>query len=335
MSKKIFFVRLTLFLGLFFSILFSAYSIYYKIHFLDFSFTQQKKTPVWTIEAHLNFKPVDNNVRVVFSKVTPSDNFKILDESIIAKGYNVEETEDNYIVKSTSKKLAQDIYYRTLIYDMKALSYVSVNNAPEELTLPILDDEMMRLAQEIILLSQEEEGDAVQKILTVVNKDTPNEIVHNFIPERSNLKEKAERVIDLLAINGISSKLIRGVKLAEEKKAVSPDVMLEVYDQEQKQWVVYDIETGIKGFPDNFIAFQRGKNSLVDVSGGVDSTIKYSVQKSLNSSFSMAKHRAKNLKHEKLFSFSIYNLPIEQQNALKWLTVFPLAIFIIVIFHNK
>ena len=56
--------------------------------------------------------------------------------------------------------------------------------------------------------------------------------------------------------------------------------------------------------------------------------------KSLSSSFKMAGHRAKLANQENSFAYSIYNLPLNQQNALKWLMIFPLAILVVVLMRN-
>ena len=87
-----------------------------------------------------------------------------------------------------------------------------------------------------------------------------------------------------MALENIPARLIRGVHLVEGKKSVSADVMIEAYNQNDKKWHVYNIETGQTGLPADFVAFQKGSASLVDVIGGGDSVIKYSVLKSLNSS---------------------------------------------------
>mgnify|MGYP000762536037 FL=1 len=48
----------------------------------------------------------------------------------------------------------------------------------------------------------------------------------------------------------------------------------------------------------------------------------------------MAGHRAE-LSHSKSwFDYSIYNLPLNEQNTLKWLMIFPLAILVVVLMRN-
>jgi hypothetical protein len=111
-------------------------------------------------------------------------------------------------------------------------------------------------------------------------------------------------------------------------------VFLEVY--QDNQWSVYNPVTGKQGVPENFVILQRGEKSLIDVKGGENSTILFSVLKSVRNSFHLAGKRAEDTKDKTFLKFekSIYNLPLEQQNNLKWLMIFPLAILIIVILRN-
>ena len=335
MFKKMIFVRFFLTLGLLISLIFAGLNIFYKMNYLDFSFTPQKKTPVWRVEAHLTFTPTANESKITFARPNKNSHFKILDESIIAKGFQTQTTDSSFIVTGTSKKQEQDLYYRLLIYDVKdQLSFNEEQNEPIVST-PVLDDETMLIAKEILSQAEAFGGEnQVQKLISFINQNEANELTYSYFPPHLNLKEKAEKLIDLLALQNIPARLVRGIMLEEGKKTLSPDVMIEVYNKEQKGWQVFDIQTAQEGAPLNFIAFQKGSASLFDVTGGKDSAIKYSVLKSLNSSFSMAKYRAKNAGKELFFNYSIYNLPIDQQNALKWLMVFPLAILLVVILRN-
>ena len=88
------------------------------------------------------------------------------------------------------------------------------------------------------------------------------------------------------------------------------------------------------GLPKNWVIFQRGGVSLLDVRGGEDSKVMFSVLKSVATPMKMAEHRAK--ANEKLmgYKYSIYTLPILEQNTLKWLMIFPLAILVVVIMRN-
>ena len=91
--------------------------------------------------------------------------------------------------------------------------------------------------------------------------------------------------------------------------------MLQAYID--NQWKTYNLKDGAKGLPENFVIFQRGGESLIDVMGGENSVIKFSVMKSVTSSLSLASRRAKLAGQKSLFDYSIYNLPLAEQNTLK------------------
>ena len=334
MFKKIFSVRIWLTIGLICSMVLAGWHIYYKVQFWGFDLTPNQQTPVWTIESHLTFKPTEKPLQVSFFRPDRTGTYKILDETIVAKDYHIEETSEKYILTAQPRKRNQSIYYRILIYDNEESRGKIKDETPPPVQTPMFDDTTRPIAQQIITLSQEMNGNPVQQLIRLLNCPIPNETVIAFMPERKNSRTTAERLIDLLALQKIPARIVRGMILEEGKKTTVPDVMLEAYDVPNKRWITYDIQTGQMGIPENFIVLQRGGKSLVDVRGGVDSLIKYSVLKSVNSSLGMARHRAKAVSQEKLFSFSVYNLPIDQQNALKWLMIYPLAILIVVILRN-
>lgn len=72
----------------------------------------------------------------------------------------------------------------------------------------------------------------------------------------------------------------------------------------------------------------------MDVEGGENSSVQFSVLKSIHSSFNLAGKRAELAKQKSSFEYSIYNLPLKEQNTIKWLSIFPLAILVIVLMRN-
>src|SRR5574344_1737808 len=108
--------------------------------------------------------------------------------------------------------------------------------------------------------------------------------------------------------------------------------MLEAYVRDK--WRLYNIQTAQVGMPENFIILQRGNHSLLDIEGGKNSSVKFSVIKSISQSLNLAGKRAKMADQQSRFEYSIFNLPLMEQNTLKWLMIFPLAILVIVLMRN-
>lgn len=334
MLKQIFSVRKILSIFLLLSIAYAVYCIYYKVEYWGFHFAPRQNADIWSIEAHISFDPTGEPIKV--SLTTPRDNdaFKILEENVIAEGYRVRKNKasSRLILSSEAKSEPQNIYYKIQLFDNIDTRGKVRASAPEEPQAPVFDEQKMAAAKQLLQLAQKQEGDTVSQIIRLLNEEPLQPAVQSYLPVKLNQQIMVEIITDLLALKKIPSRTARGFRLQESKKSLTPDLMIEAYID--GLWKIYDIKTGKKGLPDNFILFQRGGQSLIDVEGGENSVIRFSVLKSITSSMKLAGKRAKISDQEQLYEYSIYNLPLAQQNTLKWLSIFPLAILIIVLMRN-
>ena len=334
MLKKIISVRGILTILLLLSVAAAAMATYYKIVYWGFSFRPQDKSDVWTVDAHVSFKPTGDPIEVSLSTPRISKEYKILSADVVAPGYNVKTDEKNHrvIMQSAARAVKQDVYYRIMIYDNEDTSGKEVSDRPADVKVRYDDEQQKEMVKAIWTLAEAKDGETkAQKLISVLNKQPLPPEVDSFLPVQKNPQIMAEKIIFLLNAKNIPARVVRGVKLSENKRATGADLMVEAY--EGSKWKIYDINTGKSGLPKSFVIFQRGGNSLLDVAGGYDSKVKFSVIKSVVSSFKMAGSRAK-YENSRWFDFTIYNLPSLEQNTLKWLMIFPLGILLIVLMRN-
>ena len=332
--KKMFSVRggLTVFLAV--SVLFALVMTWYKIAVWGFSFKPTEKSDVWTVDAHISFVPSGQPIEVSLATPRSVGAYRILSEDAVAKGYEVTKDEKNHrlIMTSKARSAKQDLYYRIKLYDNEDTTGKVWADKPAKVQKPQFESEQQKqMVDEIWALADEKEGSKAKRIIELLNEESLAPVVDTFLPVKKTPKIMADKVIWLLSTKGVPARIVRGVKLAEKKHAASADIMLEVY--EGSKWQVYNIETGAMGLPKDFVLFQRGDVSLLDVSGGYNSSIKFSVVKSVISSFKMANSRAK-YENSRLFDYTIYDLPSLEQNILKWLMIFPLGILLVVVLRN-
>lgn len=334
MLKKLASVRVILSFLLLLSVVYAGYCIYYKVEYWGFHFTPKQNANVWSIEAHISFEPTGEPIKVSLTTPRSNDAFKILEENVVAEGYKIRKNKaaSRLILSSAAKAEPQDIYYKILLFDNIDTRGKIRSAAPSAPKAPVFDEQKLAAARQILQLAQKQEGDSVSQIIRLLNEEPLQPAVQAYLPVKSNQQIMVEIITDLLALKKIPSRTARGFRLQESKKSLSPDLMIEAYLD--GSWRIYDIKTGKKGIPDNFVLFQRGGQSLIDVEGGENSVIKFSVLKSITSSMKLAGKRAKISNQEQRFEYSIYNLPLAQQNTLKWLSIFPLAILIIVLMRN-
>ena len=330
--KSLITIRFILTLCLLASCIFAGYNIYYKVKYWGFSFAPHERTDIWTIEADVSFTANGEPIKISLAKPQSSNEYKILDEDIVAPGYKTKIDKDRVILSSAAREGEQNVYYRILLFDNEGSKGKMASPAPKTPEKPIYSEQEQAIAKEILALANKQEGDTAQQLIRLFNKVPPEPTVTAFIPMKKSSKAIAENISKLLAYKGIPSRLARGIKLEEEKTAFAPDLMLEAYID--NRWKLYDLTTGKIGLPKDFIIIQRGGTSLLDVAGGEDSSIKFSVLKSVTNTFNLAGKRAKLSNEQQAYDHSIYNLPVNQQSAIKWLMVFPLAILVIAVVRN-
>ena len=330
---KIFSVRSVLSFLLVLSLGYASFCCYYKIKYWGFSLSPKEMTDIWTVEAKVSFEANGGDVSVVLSTPSNHDNFEILSEEIVAKNYMVKQDNVNNVLefKGSNKSGKQNLYYRLNIYDDFNKEPKGVM-APQKIERPILSDDEKMQVSKIWELAELQEGDKVQKIIKTVNAEMNNPSMSLVLPLNYTPKEFAEKIIQILSYKRIPARIARAIKLEEGKKTDKPDIMLEVYFKDK--WVLYDLNTAGIGLPKNWVVFQRGGVSMLDVHGGEDSKVLFSVLKSVATPLKMAEFRAKNHKFLVPYEYSVYSLPIFEQNTLKWLMIFPLAILMVVIMRN-
>lgn len=332
MLKKFTSVRFILSILLVLSIAFAAYSIYYKVEYWGFNLAPKQNSDVWTIEAHISFEPNGEPIKVSLTTPQNSAAYKVLEENVVATGYKIKKTGERMVLSAPAQENPQDIYYRVMLFDNIDTRGKTKAPRPKKPQMPVMEEQRLAAAKQILAIAGKQPGDSVNQVIRLLNQVPPEATVQSYLPLKKTQTEMAAQLRDLLAIKGIPTRVVRGFKLEENKKSFNPDLMLEAYID--NQWKVYDIKTGDKGLPENFVVFQRGGTSLIDVEGGDNSSIKFSVIKSVTSSISLAGRRAKLAGQKSRFDYSIYSLPLAEQNTLKWLAIFPLAILVIVLMRN-
>lgn len=338
MLRKLCSTRVVLTILLLLSLAYASFSIYYKIAYWGFNFTPKQNSDIWTVEAHINFEPTGEPIKITLTTPKSSEQFKVLEENVTAEGYKSKKihTKDSASTRmritSPAREGIQDIYYRVMLFDnvdTKGKTYASQPRAPQK---PVLDEQGEAVVKQIIALAKKQEGNRVVQVIKLLNKVPADPAVQTYLPVKKTPKDLIDAIRTILSYQGIPSRIVRGFKLEENRKSFNPDLMLEAYLN--NKWMLYNIATAEKGLPDSFVLFQRGGESLIDIEGGQNSSVKFTVLKSITSSMNLAGKRAKLTGQKSWFDYSIYNLPLSEQNTLKWLTIFPLAILVIVLIRN-
>jgi len=99
---------------------------------------------------------------------------------------------------------------------------------------------------------------------------------------------------------------------------------LQIYNGDQ--WLTFDPQTAEQGVPENLLLWRQGSESLLDVVGGDNSEVSFSMLRQTVPALQLATMQAES---SGLGFLSFYELPIEEQSMFRMLLLLPLGALIV------
>ncbi|MEK6596273.1 MAG: UUP1 family membrane protein, partial [Pseudomonadota bacterium] len=225
----------------------------------------------------------------------------------------------------------QTAYYRLSVYEMDPITGTVTSDLPSEPEKPEFDEVLKTAATTLLDQVRSKSANTeifTRELISTLNSNAPSQNQRLLLNDQSSEDYKTHLIINLLALEGISARIVRGLYLKDGRRRQSLSNFVEVYIG--GQWLLFNQDSGESGEPKNFLIWQRGDQSLLDVVGGRNSQISFSIIKNVHSTRNLVVRDGMN-KQAGLVDFSIYSLPIEQQNAFKMILLLPIGALIVVI----
>ncbi len=314
----------------------------YKNRVLHFPLFTDKTIPVWTVESHITFEPTSKDVEVSLAIPGNQSNLAIARETQLSgKEYqfniveNVPHKEHRRAIwKASGVDGKQDILYRTSVYDVsqRRLEFykADIPDVPVELS----EEQLVAVKEIVKNINVDPKKDKIAFIDALLDVISEKELQPQAVLLLGSKPTKDKRLKlaqTILATLDIKSVLAKGFELDKSKKKQKLTSVLCVGNE--SKWSFFIFGTDSHKLPPRFLFWQRGGNSLLDVTGGKDVKIRISVLKENRSAGAFAVDTASNHK-SMLVNFSIYSLPISQQSTFKKLLMVPLGALIVVLLRN-
>jgi hypothetical protein len=315
-------------------------SAVYKNQVLGFPFLPEGKVDVWTIEAKITFTANGGPVTVTLNGADNGGNMVVLDQETVGEKYlfTRERGSDGVsqaVWKKDSAKGSQVIFYRVSAYHRGALTAMDPAPAPLTDQDRILFNGAAEEAANLVVKQIQEQGGkdpvAITRSLLAMINGADKQSIQLLLQNRKEYGGLQELSRGLLAQAGVHAVTIKGLFLDQDKKGQKLANMLKVYDGEK--WQIIDPKTGELRTNENFLLWQTGDEPLYEVEGGTGSKLSFTTNSSkvLSSRASLA--AGKNT-GAMLIDFSIYSLPLAEQNTFKLLLLIPLGALVVVILRN-
>jgi hypothetical protein len=291
---------------------------------------------VWTIEAKIDFTATGDPVTASLALPKTQSNVEVLNEVFSSSGYGFtfasDEGHERAVWTRRQASGHQSLYYKLDVYQ-KDLSPFSEE---EEFSLLAEGPDWsgarkgaLRSAAEALIersrnLSSEAKSFASQLILKFNDPQSSDaKIIKDSIPGSSNV----ERLLDLFAYADLPAHIVRGIYLEDDRSRIQASELIEFFDG--KRWLIVHPQTGRIGLPKNFLIWQQGDKSMLDVVGGRNSRVSFSVLANDVPARDVALTLEEN-KAGSLADYSIYSLPIAQQSVFKFILLVPIGTLVVI-----
>lgn len=309
----------------------------YKHFALGFPLLPDEKVAVWTIESKIEFEA--NGAPVLMSLALPDSQagIEIVNENFTTSGYGfaeIEQPDGSRRAQWTRREAdgRQTLYYRLQIFP------AALNQAPDVITPPSPvppEFDSARAASASALLDEIHAVSAnnetfVTQLLRALTVEPLSQNAAFLLGENRSPAYVAETALQLLSLSGIPNRIVRGLVLEEGRRRQKLVDLIEVWDEDE--WKIFDPATALPGKPADFVIWRRGDVSLLDVEGGRNSQVTFSILRSYRPARDVALSNAVD-NRAALVDFSIYSLPVEEQNAFKTILLVPIGTLVVAIFR--
>ena len=312
----------------------------YKNQVLGFSFLPESRVSVWTVEAKITFTAEqDTPITVTLNAADNTSNMVVLQQETVGEKFlfTKEKNEEGTDVGVWRKERGtgkQTIYYRVSAYRRGATT--PMDPLPASLDTAQLTFQGAAREAATLLLKQirQDVGDDPLRLTTRLLQALQTAEKQSALVLRNSEKSYGGRlplILGLLHEAGIHAQEVKGLLLSGDTRNRKLVSLLQVYHV--NKWQLIDPETHEVRTNDNFVLWTTGKDPLLTVSGGTNESIHFSS----SASKVLASHAAITAGKSSgamLIDFSIYSLPLAEQNTFKLLLLIPLGALVVVILRN-
>lgn len=314
---------------------------WFKVTRLGLPLLPTEKANVWTVEARIEFKARRNTaVKLRFFIPRKPLGFTVVDENFVSGNYGLT-TEDDGLHRTAEWAVREVKGYQVLYYRIHlSRESIAAQPMPQDgatvpaIYAPEMPGAISSAAQSLMGEVRSKSADAktfVRELLSRLNSPTADA---NIILLRQGMEDPVDwvsRVNTLLANADIVSRMTQLLILKDGIKHGVLTPWLEVYDG--KQWIPMDPETGEPGMPDDSVVWTVGNAPLLDLVGGKNAKVEFSISERAQDRTLVAEQRARQM-GSRLMEYSLFSLPVSVQNVYRVLLMVPVGAFLIVVLRN-
>ena len=323
-------VLITLLVGL--GILITAYQIFV----LGIPLTEDETDDLWNIDARVEFQANPREPVKLQMFVPPlNQDYVSLNESFISNNYGVSinRADGNRKVTWSARRASgkETLYYRLVLTKRYSGEQAKAKG-------PIFRDSILvegaeKIAADALLAPIRQHSADVETFISETIKrvnNTRDDNVKLLLGGDSSTANKAKAIELLLSIAHVPMERLHTIRLAADIQQ-SPELWLRSFNGEK--WLYFNPESGEQGLPDDRLVWWIGDDDLIDLEGGKQAQVSFSLSSSEMNAIRLAKLTDENTDADFL-EYSLYGLPLQTQQTFMIMVMIPIGVLVILILRN-
>lgn len=285
---------------------------------------------VWQVEAKVEFEPLGNTPATV-DLVIPDEQpgFFQLSQTTASIGYGstyIKKDNGSYIEWTKRNPVGlQTLYYRgEFLSDQNAETSSMVVPSIPEVVIP---EPYATAVGELASMARERSSNPFSFTVQVISELERQEEMRTLLLQHFN---RAELILNILHYAKVPARIVHVLDLEDGRRNRTLVERIAVF--EGTHYEIFDPRTGTSGIRDNQLIWNSNGGSLLDVQGGQNAHLSFSI---IKNSVPVAKAGVLKVMTEKaqgndVVSLSIESLPLEEQSLFKGILLLPIGVLIVV-----
>jgi len=285
-----------------------------------------EEQPVWMVEARIDFNAANDAVLASLNIPDQPPGFRILNEQAASPGYGFSVVEKAGIRRAEWSKRnvsgPQTLYFKVQLVPDPEAQPSPPKQAPKTQKL-FWEEPQATAVREILHQARERSStpeSMTRELIHLMQPDTRTQNTTLLIAEENYL----ELLVNMLNHAGIPARTADGLKLEDARRRQKLTTVLQIYNG--NEWLTFNPRTAEQGVPENLLLWRQGAVSLLDVVGGANSEVSFSILRQTIPALQLA---TMEFSTAGLGFLSFYELPIEEQSMFRMLLLLPLGALVV------
>ncbi|SHE92637.1 Inactive transglutaminase fused to 7 transmembrane helices [Modicisalibacter ilicicola DSM 19980] len=305
-----------------------AVTIYRHVAF-EVPWAPGEQRQVWEVEAQVNFIADGGPAKVSLALPSNQQGFRVLTENTASSGFGLSFLDDEEGRRAQwatrDAKGSQQLYYSVQLL-------VAPEAAPPDIEPPSPAPDISwerpydTAAEGAISRAYRQSADAftfARELVRAFSGDRQDENARLLLTQF----DRPSLLVRLLNQADIAAREINGLMLEDGRRRQTLTTWIQVFNEEG-DWVIINPTNGEQGRPDNLLLWGAGDQAVLEVQGGSDSQVTFSMLQH-NEPASVAVRNQ--LADDTLLNFSIHSLPLEEQSLFKTILLIPIGALVVVL----